>query len=529
MESNTAQRVVAPPNGQAARQRPVGVVWLGRRRLIVFAVLAVVLVVAAALAYGALRARAAVQYVTSPVVRRLLVQSVSAAGTVNAQDTVLVGTQVSGTIQRLYVDYNSRVRQGEVLARLDPSQFQANVAQANAALDQASAQARSAGSQASGAASGMSAARATAASQESAARAAASAVDQAQAQLQKAQSDDALARRTLERDTQLLSRGYIAQSQYDADAASAVSARSALQTARTQSAQAHYQASAARSQAAAGYAQFAASGAQAAASGASAQGAAAAVAAARAQLEQDRLNLDRTVIVSPVDGTVVARNVSVGQTVAASFQTPTLFTIARDLNKMEVDIAVGEPDIGGVHPGETVTFSVLAYPNRQFQGRVSQVRVNPTTVQNVVTYTVVVLVGNRDGALLPGMTANALIAVASAQHALVVPTAAFSYHPQNVRRARPSGVGSASPWGQSAAGTGGIVFSGSTGRLFVLRDGEPRPVAVRVDLVSGTQAAVTPLRGSLGAGDAVITGDNQAPRRTSAAVNPTAGIGRMVR
>ncbi len=126
---------------------------------------------------------------------------------------------------------------------------------------------------------------------------------------------------------------------------------------------------------------------------------------------------------------MIARDVSIGQTVAASLQTPTLYSIAQDLTKMELDLAVGEPDIGRVQAGDPVSFSVLAYPNRTFSGTVQQVRKNPTVVSNVVTYDTVVIVNNQDGALMPGMTANATIQVAHVDNAVIVPLAAFSYTP----------------------------------------------------------------------------------------------------
>jgi HlyD family secretion protein len=242
--------------------------------------------------------------------------------------------------------------------------------------------------------------------------------------------------------------------------------------------------------------------------------------------------MQRATIVSPVDGTVVSRQVSVGQTVAASLQTPTLFSIAQDLHKMEVDINVGEPDIGNVRPGDAVTFSVLAYPNETFKGTVSQVRVNPTTVNNVVTYTVITLVNNAQGKLLPGMTANANIAVQTAKNALVVPLQALSFRPAGSfkgthRRAAATG-GAASPWGQTAGGAGGSVTAGSTGTIFVQRNGKPSPVRVKVSLVSGTQAAVTPLRGTLQAGDAVIvssSGSQNSSTRSSASSSRGFGSG----
>jgi len=151
--------------------------------------------------------------------------------------------------------------------------------------------------------------------------------------------------------------------------------------------------------------------AQQAASEAAAQSA---IAIQQANVATAQQNLDRAAITSPVDGTVISRTATMGQTVAASFQTPTLFSIAQNLAKMEVDLAVGEPDIGAVRAGENVDFSVLAYPNRVFHGIVSQVRQNSVVTQNVVTYTTVVLVDNRDGTLLPGMTATATIATATA-------------------------------------------------------------------------------------------------------------------
>lgn len=496
-------------DGKTTRgEAPVPPLLKRRRHVPWWAVaLAAVLVVAAVAAYVLLRRGGAVKYETAPAVTQDLTQSVTASGTVNAQNTILVGTQVSGTIASIYVDFNSRVRRGEVLARLDPSQFQAQLAQAQGAYAQAQAQAGAAGANAAGAQFSVSAANQLVAS--------------ADANVRKAQSELTLAQRTIERDKALIKNGYIAQSQYDADDASLTAAQSSLRSAQAVALQ--------------NRAQSSQSSASALSSGGSAQAAAAAVRAARASVDQAQLNLQRTVITSPVDGTVVARNVSVGQTVAASFQTPTLFTIAQDLKKMEVDISVGEPDIGNVRRGETVSFSVLAYPNQTFNGKVSQVRVNPQTVQNVVTYTVIVLVDNSSGKLLPGMTANASIGVATAKRALVIPLQALSYRPAgyvSVRRSplpagAPRAANSASPWGQTGSGAAGAVVAGNRGLLFVLRGGKPQPVSVRIDLVSGMQAAVTVLRGTLRAGDEIITGGSNARVRTSTQ-NPAAGLGRMV-
>lgn len=509
-------RTISLPDGKTAQPAAPPVSAHKRNRLRVWLLAIGILVVIGALVAALLLVRggAAPTYATAPVVVQDLTQTVTASGTVNAQNTILVGTQVSGTIQALYADFNSPVYKGEVLARLDPSQFQAQVAQARGAYAQAQAQAGAASANASGAQFSVSAANQLVAS--------------ADANVRKAQGDLALAQRTLARDKALLAQGYIPQSQFDADSATLIAATSSLRSAQAVALQNRAQSS----QSVAG----------AMSSGGAAQAAAAAVQAAKASVDQAQLNLDRTVITSPVNGTVVARNVSVGQTVAASFQTPTLFTIAQDLKKMEVDIAVGEPDIGNVRPGESAAFSVLAYPNQTFPGIVSQVRVNPTTVQNVVTYTVIVLVDNASGKLLPGMTANAQIAVATARHAITVPLQALSYRPASRVRARTSprpaasrsaaafGASAASPWGQTGSGAAGAVVAGTRGLIFALRDGKPQPVLVNVDLVSGMQAAVTPVRGTLKAGDDVITGDSSArSARTAAVNNPAAGLGRVVR
>ncbi len=515
------------------------------------------LLLIAALAAGmmlATRSGASAAYQTQPVVTQDLTQSVTASGTVNPQDTITVGTQVSGTIDAIYVDYNSKVRKGQVLAKLDTSQLQAQLQQAQASLAQAQAQAAAQQQTAGGAQSSIVVAQANSAAQNANAQAAQAGIATADANVAKAQSALDVAQQTVGRDRSLLSQGYIAQSQYDADQSNFVAAQSALKSAQAAAVQARAQAASSVSQAQASSAQSAVNAAQASASQDTAQAAQAAVAAAGAQVAQDQLNIQRAVITSPVDGTVIARNVSVGQTVAASFQTPTLFTIAQDLKKMEVDIAVGEPDIGNVRPGNPVSFSVLAYPNQTFDGVVTQVRENPTTVSNVVTYTVITLVGNPQNKLLPGMTANATIAVQTRHNALVVPTQALGFRPsdaktthkhvqnvqnvQNVQGSASSGTASAAaPWGQTASGAGSAVSAGGTGVVFVSANGKPQPVRVRVDLISGTQAAVTPVHGSLSAGDNVIVASGSSgagARKPSASTHGggpagMGGIGRAIR
>src|SRR5579883_308486 len=454
---------------------------------------ALLLLAGGVLAWILLHARGGASLITAPVTQTTLVSSVTASGTVNPQNLISVGTQVSGTIASIGVDYNSRVRKGEVLARLDPSTLEAQLEQANAALAQAQAQAAQAGASANGASAGVNVASADAA-------ATAAALGAAKANVGKAQAALVLAQKTEARDAALLAQGYVAQSTVDTDRSNA--AQDASDVAAAQAAVAQAQA-----QDVAGNATINENASTAQSQAASAQAAAANVAAAQAVVRQDELNLEHTVITSPVDGTVVARDVSVGQTVAASLQTPTLFSIAQNLARMELDINVGEPDIGNVKAGDTVSFSVLAYPNQVFRGTVAQVRINPQTLNNVVTYDVVVYAPNPGGKLLPGMTANATIDVASAPNALTVPLAAL--HARS--------TAAATPWGATASSTtGGAIAPGSTARLYVDRGGKPMPVQVYVRLTNATQAAVEQLGGALAAGDPVVIGVND-PHRGSGA------------
>jgi HlyD family secretion protein len=427
------------------------------------------------------RSRASVAMITAPVTQTTLVASVTASGTVNPQNLISVGTQVSGTIASIDVDYNSKVKRGEVLARLDPSTLQAQLEQGDATLSQARAQVTQAAATASGAESGVSVASANAAAESAA-------IASAKANVTKTQAALVLAQKTASRDSALLGQGYIAQSTVDTDRSTVAQDASDVAAAQAAVAQAE-------AQDLAGNATISQNADTAQSQAASTQAAQANVDAAQAVVQQDVLNLDHTVITSPVDGTVVARDVSVGQTVAASLQTPTLFAIAQNLDKMEVDINVGEPDIGNIKPGDAVAFSVLAYPNDVFHGTVSQVRINPQTLNNVVTYDVVVFADNVGGKLLPGMTANATINVASASNALTVPIAALQ-----TRGA------ATTPWGDvSGSAASGTIAAGSTARILVDRNGKPVPVQVHVRLSDGTNAAIAPVQtGTLAVGDRVV-------------------------
>lgn len=303
------------------------------------------------------RREPAPQYITQTADRGDIRATVSATGTVNAVTTVLVGTQVSGTIKALFVDYNSTVRQGQLLAQIDPASFEAQVAQAAANLSLARAN-----------------------------------LEKSKVALRDTVS-------TFERNKILFGKDFI--SRYDLDT-SETAYLSAL-------------------------AQIKASEAQ--------------VEQTRAALNLAQTNLRYTRIISPVNGTVISRSIDVGQTVAASFQTPTLFTIAQDLTKMQIVANIDEADIGRLRVGQPVTFTVDAYPDLTFRGNVSEIRNSPITVQNVVTYDVIVKVDNADLKLKPGMTANVSIVIDDKKGILRVPNAALRVKIQDKTSSAPAPKG----------------------------------------------------------------------------------------
>ncbi len=356
-----------------------------KTRILITVILAAVLALGA---YALFRKNdQAVGYKTAPVTRGDLSASITATGTVNAVTTVTVGTQVSGTISRIFVDYNAPVKKGQLLAQIDPALPQARVDQARANLQSALA-----------------------------------GVEKAEAALMDA-------RRTLERNRDLFARNYIA--------------RSDLDTAETNHLSAGAQVSVAKAQ----------------------------VAQAKAALRSEETNLRYTRILSPVNGTVISRNVDVGQTVAASFQTPTLFTIAEDLTRMQIDTSVDEADIGRVRVGQDVRFTVDAYPELRFSGKVSEVRNAPTTVSNVVTYTVIVNVANPDLKLKPGMTANVSIITATRQGVLRIPNAALRFKGPAQKAAKQGMARTGGDRVPSAAGAG-------TRDIWILEGRTPRRVSV---------------------------------------------------
>jgi HlyD family secretion protein len=393
--------------------------------------------------------------------------AVAATGTCNAVVTVQVGSQVSGNIKALFADFNTKVTKGQLVATIDPEIFQAKVNQARANVDSARA--------------AVANAEAVATKAEADIANAVAARENAKAQLAKVQADLRDAGVKLKRRLAELEKGLIATE--DADTAQATfDANSATVDA--------YQAQirAADSNVKAMEAQHEVAVAQV-------ESAAAQVRQLQAALAQAELDLAHTKIIAPVEGTVIARHMDVGQTVAASLQAPTIFEIAQDLTRMQVDTNVDESDIGRVKVGQTASFTVDAYPNMKFPSVVSQIRQSALNMQNVITYDVVLSVDNTELRLLPGMTANVRILTDSLKDALKVPNAALRFRPP----------GAAQPAREAGAQT---VYTLSA-------DGTPRAVRVTVRLSDGTFTAVS--SGDLRAGDKVIVSGGSGSASTAAA------------
>jgi HlyD family secretion protein len=337
----------------------------------------VLLVVAAAAGawywYDARSGGSEVRYRTVKVERGPISAVVVASGTLNAVTTVQVGSQISGQIKDIYADFNTPVKQDQVIARIDPATFELRVNQARADLDAAH--------------SAVAVARSGQAAQ--------------QAELGRVRLNLQEAQRDFERKKMLVDKSFISGAELD-------KARTVLDTTREQLKAVEAQLEVSRAQVAS---------------------ARAAVKQRESLLRQAQVDLERTVIRAPVDGTVILRNVDAGQTVAASLQAPVLFTIARDLRDMQVEAAIDEADVGRLRVGMAASFAVDAFPRRSFSGEIRQIRKSPQTVQNVVSYTVVISAANPDMALLPGMTANVRVVVDNRASALKLPNAALRFRP----------------------------------------------------------------------------------------------------
>jgi HlyD family secretion protein len=413
------------------------------------------------------------QFRTEKVDRGDVTMTVTATGTLSAVTTVQVGSQVSGVISRLYADFNSKVKKGQLLAELDPTSFQAQV-------------------------------------------------EQRQADVTKARVEAANQRINYDRQRRLVAAGLSAQSELD-------SARAAFEGAQAQ------------------------------------------VQQSTAGLSQSLTNLKYTKILSPIDGVVVDRQYDVGQTVAASFQAPTLFSIAQDMTKMQVQADVDQSDIGRVQVGQTARFTVDAYPDQEFRGRISQIRLNALVTQNVVTYPVIIEVPNPDEKLRPKMTANVTIDVATVKDVLRVANAALRFKPDTAdvaggapagatggapasagdvgrRRRAPDGAaggggggqgteGAAAAFGRGrgAAGAAGMLGGGrresKAQTVYILgADKKLNAVQIRTGISDGRFTAV--LSGSLKPGDVVVVGvattkaDGNAPPGSNAGpMRPSGGGG----
>jgi len=344
-------------------------------------------VVAAALAggwfwYAARNGGGEVKYRLGKVERGPLAAVVVASGTLNAVTTVQVGSQISGQVKEIDADFNTAVKKDQVIARIDPATFELRVSQARADLDAA----------------------------QSAVMVARSALAAQRAETGRVRVQLADAQRDFERKRSLVEKNYIsaaeldkAKTLYDAtrEQLNAVEAQIQVNESQVTSAQA-------------------------------------AVKQREALLKQAEVDLERTIIRAPVDGTVILRNIDAGQTVAASLQAPVLFTIAQDLRDMQVEAAIDEADVGRLRNGQAATFTVDAFPRRSFSGEIRQIRKSPQNVQNVISYTVVISASNPDLALLPGMTANVRIVVDRRDSALKVANAALRFRPGTAPEVKPA-------------------------------------------------------------------------------------------
>jgi HlyD family secretion protein len=369
------------------------------------------------------------RYLMATVERGAIATTVNATGVVNAVTTVQVGSQVSGTIQKLFVDFNSPVKEGDIIAQIDPALLSTKVAQARANVASALA--------------AVQVAQATTINAKAAVETAQANAESARANIEKSKVTLADARRILERNKEMTRKSLIAQNDLD----------TAQMT--YDGAVAQLKASEAQLEATTG--QLKSASAQQRLAAAQELAAAAQVDQTKAALQAAELDLEHTTIRAPVNGIVVSRNVDVGQTVAASLQAPILFLIAQDLTQMQVDTNVSEADIGRVRIGQRVTFTVDAYQNITFTGEVRQVRNAPITVQNVVTYDAVVQVANPDLRLKPGMTANVSFLVAERQDVIKVPTAALRFQPEGVVQDI-SSQSAQTPAPQRGGGSGGGRF-----------------------------------------------------------------------
>jgi HlyD family secretion protein len=374
-----------------------------------------------------------VKYRLAKVERGPMAAVVVASGTLNAVTTVQVGSQISGQVKEIHADFNTPVKKGQVIARIDPATYELRVNQTRADLDAA----------------------------ESAVAVARSGLAAQQAEVGRVKIALVDAERDLARKKMLVDKKFISPAELD-------KARTVLDTTREEL-------KAVQAQIEVGEAQV--------------RTALAAVKQRESLLRQAQVDLERTIIRAPVDGTVILRNVDAGQTVAASLQAPVLFTIARDLRDMQVEAAIDEADVGRLRVAMPASFAVDAFPRRSFSGEIRQIRKSPQNVQNVVSYTVVISARNPELALLPGMTANVRIVVEERASALKVPNAALRWRPAEADA--PADLPKPRPRERRST-------------VYVLQNGEPRAVEVRLGLNDGSSTEL--VGDALAEGTEVVVG-----------------------
>jgi HlyD family secretion protein len=431
----------------------------------------IVLALAAALELWRMHSQNAIHYDTVSVERGPIQASVTATGTLNAVVDVQVGSQVSGNIKALYADFNTKVTKGQLVAEIDPQVFQTQVDQAQAALASVHSAAMTAAAQVQKAKSDLAGTMANEKSAESV--------------LAKDRANALNASNQWQRQDIIFKDGIISQMDHDIAKAAVDAADAQVAADQSQIEASKQTIQSAQSQVSVTQNQLMSAQAQERQS--------------RASLEQAKANLDHTKITAPVDGTVIARRMDVGQTVAASFSAPTIFEIAQDLTKMQLDTNVDESDIGNLSAGQRATFTVDAYPGTTFHGQVSAVRKAPINVQNVVTYDVVISVANPDLKLFPGMTANARILTARLDDALKVPNAVLRVHPST----------------EVLAKVGLPPAQAGKQQVYALPAGKLKAVPVTFGLSDGKSTAVT--SGDLQVGEQVVV------RFTTATSTPAAG------
>jgi HlyD family secretion protein len=356
------------------------------------------------------KSKTEIKWRTAPIELGPIKVSVTATGTLKAVLTVQVGTQVSGTVSAIYADFNSQVKKGEVIARIDTTLLRASLTDALSNQERNAAQEKQ-------------------------------------------------ATETLKRTQALFDRDLVSQSELDQSLANARVATANLNS-------------------------------------------------AKAQVERARINLRYATIISPIDGTILSRAVDVGQTVAASFNTPTLFTIAGDLKQMQVQASVDEADIGKIAMGQTATFTVDAYPESVFVGKVMQIRLQPVTVQNVVSYDVVISVMNPDLKLMPGMTASLNIIVGQKEIALLAPAMALSFKPPVTEKASHTAP---------TAKAGTFNRTDIDDKVFILENGEPKSIKVQAGLTDGSK---TEIEATLEPGTMVLIGVEAAGNKNAKKAAP---------